>query len=129
MTLSSNPTGATQAVQTQLTPEMVWQRLREVIDPELFIDIVSLGLVYDVRVRSIQLEPEGTEYQVYILLTLTTPGCPLAGTFGQMIRTALEGLPGLEELMRQVVIELTFDPPWTPELLSEEARAELADIL
>lgn len=107
-----------------LTETDVRNRLKEVIDPELNIDIVSLGLIYDITVAEVQGAP-----QVSIVMTLTTPGCPLAGVFGPMIRGALEGLAGLTDLERQVAIELTFDPPWIPEMMSEEARAELADLI
>lgn len=100
----------------------IWKQLSTVMDPELNIDLVSLGLIYEVDVVL-----EKDEYTVNILLTLTTPGCPLASTFDPMIRSALVGIPQLD-VDSQVNIELTFDPPWTPDMMSEEAKAEL-DIL
>lgn len=85
------------------------------MDPELGINVVDLGLIYEVKV-------EGK--RVYILMTLTTPGCPLAAIFTPMARQALAGIPGLDPY-RDVEIELTFDPPWHQGLMSERAKAEL----
>lgn len=110
-------------ISSSLTPDAVWQALKTVLDPELNVDIVSLGLVYDVTVTPVQ-SPEGERVVIHILLTLTTPGCPLAGTFDSMIKTALKALPGVDP-QKDVVTELTFDPPWIPDMMSEEARAEL----
>ena len=108
---------------TSITESQVMERLSKVLDPELHIDIVSMGLVYRVDVRDIQTS-EGTKPWVHVLLTLTTPGCPLAGMFDTMIKDALEGLAGLD-VQRDVTVELTFDPPWVPDMMTEEARAEL----
>lgn len=93
------------------------------MDPELSIDIVSLGLVYDVTVKNRQTE-SGEIPHAHILLTLTTPGCPLAHVFDDMIKRGLDQIPGFDAF-RQVSIELTFDPPWIPDMMSEEARAAL----
>lgn len=101
--------------------QLVWQSLETVIDPELFIDIVSLGLIY--RVTATEL-PEKTGWQVHIVMTLTTPGCPLAGVFDGMVRGSLVGIPNLDT-EEDVSIDLTFDPPWVPDMMSEEAKAEL----
>ena len=103
--------------------DTVRAQLSKVIDPELNIDIVSLGLVYDVTVAPVQ-TPQGERSQVHVLLTLTTPGCPLAHVFEQKIKDALDGIEGLDAF-REVEVELTFDPPWLPDMMTEEARAEL----
>ncbi|MBP9820355.1 DUF59 domain-containing protein [Candidatus Woesebacteria bacterium] len=107
----------------ELSQKGVYDALGTVIDPELGIDIVSLGLIYGVTVYSVQSD-SGEEQHVHILMTLTTPGCPLAGTFDGMLRDALQVIEGLDT-RRQVDIELTFDPPWVPDMMSEEARAEI----
>ena len=99
-----------------ITSKLVEEKLKNVIDPELNIDIVSLGLIYEVNVSS-----AGT---VHILMTLTSPGCPLAGVFGTMVKDVLRDIEGLE-VDKNVSVELTFDPPWTQEMMSEEAKAEL----
>lgn len=90
--------------------EQVYERLQTVMDPELHIDIVSLGLIYGVTV---------SQHQIRVVMTLTTPGCPLAPVIDRMIKEAIEplGMP--------VELELVWDPPWTNELMSEEAKLQL----
>lgn len=102
-----------------LSPEYIRERLKTCIDPELGINIVDLGLIYDIQIRS-----QEEKKPVYILMTLTTPGCPLAGVFHQMVRDALYGTEGLNP-EKDVEIDLTFDPPWVTDMMSEEAKAEL----
>jgi metal-sulfur cluster biosynthetic enzyme len=108
---------------TTILEKQVWEGLAKVIDPELHIDIVSLGLIYKVTARQVQAEA-GPKPFVHIIMTLTTPGCPLAGVFDTMIKDALADIPDLDR-QKDVVTELTFDPPWIPDMMSEEARAEL----
>lgn len=90
----------------------VREALKTVFDPELHINIVDLGLVYDVREEGGIVEVE---------MTLTTPGCPLAGVIDTKVREAVMKIRGVKE----VTLELIWDPPWTQEMMSEEARAEL----
>jgi metal-sulfur cluster biosynthetic enzyme len=90
----------------------VMDALRKVNDPELGINIVDLGLVYDVRVE------DGT---VHIDYTLTTMGCPIGPLIEEQIRQMLEPVEGVD----QVEAEMTLSPPWTPEKMSEEAKAAL----
>ncbi|MFN3368259.1 MAG: metal-sulfur cluster assembly factor [Thermus sp.] len=89
--------------------EQAWNLLRTVYDPELGLDVVNLGLIYELKV-----EPP----RAYVRMTLTTPGCPLHDSMGDAVRQALSRIPGIEE----VEVELTFEPPWTPARLSEEAK-------
>jgi metal-sulfur cluster biosynthetic enzyme len=96
-----------------LTAELVLRVLRAVIDPELGVNIVDLGLVYDVIV-----EPPGS---VAITMTLTTPGCPLGGFIEDQVRAHLAQLPQV----RGVQLTLVFSPPWDPELMSDAAREAL----
>ncbi len=84
-----------------VTEELVREKLQDVLDPELRISIMELGLVYEVEVK------DGT---VKVIYTLTTPGCPLGPVIDGQIRDSLMELPGVKE----VVSELTFDPPWDP---------------
>lgn len=105
----------------EITPELIREGLKKVIDPELNINIVDLGLVYDVQLSP---EKKGNEPWVIITMTLTTPGCPLAGMFEQMTKDALWGTPGLD-VDHDIKIILTFDPPWVSDMMSEEAKAEL----
>lgn len=86
--------------------------LYQVIDPEIGVNIVDLGLVFGIAVG------EGT---IAITMTLTTPGCPLAGYIEDCIHRALWGLPGADH----ITVEVVWDPAWGPELMSEQAKVEL----
>lgn len=102
-----------------MTKDEVMNQLKQVIDPELGVNIVDLGLVYTVDL----VEKEGKPF-VKILMTLTTPGCPLAGTIQQMVKDALFVFKELN-VDRDVDISITFDPPWTMDMMSQEVRMEL----
>ena len=101
----------------KISEASVREQLKEVMDPELDINIVDLGLIYEVEVR---------EDEVYILMTLTTPGCPLHGIFDEMVRREVGKLEGLNE--QEVEVELTFEPRWSPDRISEDARGELGHL-
>ena len=113
--------------------DKILDKLREVIDPELGVDIVSLGFIYDVKVQSAKcnlpaqagVQSHGVKlkncWRVKIVMTLTTAGCPLAGVIAIMVRDKVKEIDGVDK----VEVELTFDPPWTPEMMSEEARLKL----
>ena len=87
--------------------------LKTVYDPEIPVDIYGLGLIYKVDVAD--------NKDVTVDMTLTAPGCPVAGEMPEMVRTALETVPGIGA----VKVNMVFDPPWTPERMSEEAKLEL----
>ena len=91
------------------TKEEVVEALREVEDPELGMDIVELGLMYDVEV-------EGPK--VKVAYSLTSLGCPAGPMIQECIEEAASGVPGVEE----VETELTWDPPWTPDRMSDDAK-------
>jgi len=97
-----------------LTAESVRETIREnVYDPEIGINVVDLGLLYDVDIPS--------EDKVYLEMTLTSAGCPLYDVIHREVEQALKMKFG-DEL--QVELEWVWDPPWTPEQMSEEARME-----
>lgn len=87
--------------------------LKEVYDPEIPINVYDLGLIYDVKVNS--------DGKVNILMTLTSPTCPTADFIKEMITDAVLGVKGISS----VDIELTFEPMWTPDKITKEAREEL----
>lgn len=97
--------------------EQVYKQLGQVMDPELDIDIVSLGLIYKVSVRN---------KKIHVLMTLTTPGCPLASVIDRMVKEAISNIDGVVE--DDVELEVTFDPPWAKDMMSEDARLELGII-
>ena len=95
-----------------VTEKDVKKALRGVKDPELNLDLVVLGLVYDVEVQ-------GTK--VDVTMSLTSPMCPVAGQIVEDAKNAVLGVEGVEE----ADVQLTFDPPWTPERISPLIRASL----
>lgn len=105
----------------KLTKKLIEDRLRQVIDPELGINIVDLGLIYGIKIN----RPTTNNQQlITINMTLTTPGCPLAAVFQPMVRQSLADIPGFDP-DKNLSLELTFDPPWHTGLMSERAKAEL----
>jgi metal-sulfur cluster biosynthetic enzyme len=95
-----------------VSEEVVTEALKEIYDPELHYNIVDLGLVYDVDVK---------DGDVHIRMTLTTPACPIGPMIIEQIQEMVRILPGVKD----VDVELTFDPMWSPDLMSEEAKAGL----
>jgi metal-sulfur cluster biosynthetic enzyme len=96
----------------ELTEKMIRDALKKVKDPELNIDLVTLGLVYDIQVQ---------EAEVKAIISLTTPMCPVAGQIVEEARLAIAKVDGVEK----AEVELTFDPPWTPERISPLIRSSL----
>ena len=95
-----------------VSEDEVLEALEEVIDPELGLDFVSLGLVYDVEVE---------DSDVYITFTLTTPACPIGPQVSEQMREFVGDLNGV----RAVHPKMVFDPPWSPEMMSEDAKFAL----
>lgn len=98
---------------TAVSSQEVYQALKTVYDPEIPVNVVDLGLIYDVQVTE--------DSNVFVQMTLTFPGCGMGPHIAQQAEWAIQDLDGVEE----VEIELTFDPPWSPDLISEEARMQL----
>ncbi len=96
-----------------LSEEMIRERLRDVVDPELRLNVVDLGLIYGIEIDA---------QTVRITYTLTSPACPLGGVIAEQIRGAVAEMPGV----RVVDLNLTFSPPWDPRTMaSEDAQMEL----
>jgi metal-sulfur cluster biosynthetic enzyme len=95
------------------TEEAVREALKHVVDPELGVNIVDLGLVYDVEI--------GEGGAVSIEYTLTTMGCPIGPLIEHQMQSFLENVPGVTSVEAEMVLR----PPWTPEMMSEEAKAAL----
>jgi len=93
--------------------QAVLDALKHVVDPELGINIVDLGLVYDVDISE--------SGAIHIEYTLTTMGCPIGPLIEQQMQSFLEGVPGVASVEAEMVLR----PPWTPEMMSEEAKAAL----
>ena len=93
--------------------EKIVMVLKSIFDPEIPVDIYELGLIYDVFVNE--------DAEVKILMTLTTPNCPVAETLPLEVEEKVKSL----DMVKDAEVEITFDPPWTQELMSEEAKLEL----
>jgi metal-sulfur cluster biosynthetic enzyme len=102
-----------EAMHETITPERVRKALRHVIDPELGINVVDLGLVYNITVE---------DGRVSIAMTMTTPACPLGETLTEQAEsTVWQNVPGVTS----VTVDLVWEPPWRPSMMSDTAREEL----
>ena len=95
-----------------LTEERVWDALRKVVDPEIQVSVVDLGLIYDVQVNG---------GEVHVKMTLTTLGCPMSRYIAQRAHMAVAELEGVEN----VAVEVVWDPPWSPDRITPEGRKVL----
>lgn len=88
-------------------------KTKTIYDPEIPVDIYELGLIYDIDVNE--------EGNVHIVMTLTTPNCPMAEQIPQEVEEKVSKIEGV----KKVTVQLTFDPPWNKDMMSEEAQLEL----
>jgi metal-sulfur cluster biosynthetic enzyme len=95
-----------------ITPDQVYAALRDCYDPEIPVNVVDLGLIYDVKI---------IDDWVGIKMTLTTPGCGMSGMIAQSVKNRVLSLPGVKD----ADVRIVWDPAWTPERMSEEARRRL----
>jgi metal-sulfur cluster biosynthetic enzyme len=100
-----------------IAEDKVRETLKQVIDPELFVNIVDLGLVYDIKIDE---KPEGTS-DVRIEMTMTSPACPA----GPQLLGQSKDFVGRLEGVGEVDVKLVMEPPWTPDRMTEEARDQL----
>ena len=103
----------TSAINSQELGEKIVRVLKTIYDPEIPVDIYELGLIYDVFVNE--------DRDVKILMTLTSPNCPVAETLPVEVEEKVKSLNEVKDAF----VEITFDPPWSQELMSEEAKLEL----
>jgi metal-sulfur cluster biosynthetic enzyme len=97
----------------QLQKDLIREMLKDVMDPELGVNIVDLGLVYDVNISEVN--------DVEVVMTLTSMGCPLGPVITGEVSRALSGLLGIGETS----VKIVWSPPWTPDKMTEDARDEL----
>ena len=100
-------------IDINLLGEKIVRVLKTIYDPEIPVDIYELGLIYDVFVNE--------DYEVKILMTLTTPNCPVAETLPLEVEEKVKSLNDV----KTAEVEITFDPAWTQDLMSDEAKLEL----
>ena len=93
-----------------VTKEQVLEKLKDVYDPEIPVNVVDLGLIYDVQIKD--------NNEVYVQMTLTAPGCGMGPYIAQQAEWAVSELEGLAD----VQVEMVFDPPWSPDMLTEDGK-------
>ena len=104
---------STEEIDVNALGEKIVRVIKTIFDPEIPVDIYELGLIYDVFVNE--------DYEVKVLMTLTTPNCPVAETLPLEVDEKIKSL----DAVKDAEVEITFDPPWTQDLMSEEAKLEL----
>jgi metal-sulfur cluster biosynthetic enzyme len=97
----------------QLQKDLILEMLKDVVDPELGVNIVDLGLVYDAEISE--------SNDVEVVMTLTSMGCPLGPVIVDEVRRALGGLMGIGE----IGVRIVWSPPWSPDMMTDDARDEL----
>ncbi|MAO94217.1 MAG: FeS assembly SUF system protein [Flavobacteriales bacterium] len=100
-------------IDPNLLGEKIVKELKQVFDPEIPVDVYELGLIYDVFINE--------DYEVKILMTLTSPNCPVAESLPKEVEDKVKSI----DEVKDAEVEITFDPPWTKDLMSEEAKLEL----
>lgn len=93
--------------------QLIIEVLRNIYDPEIPVNIYELGLIYEIRIND--------DFEADILMTLTTPNCPVAESLPAEVKDSVAAIPEV----KKVELELTFDPPWDQDMLSDEAKLEL----
>lgn len=97
--------------------EHVWHQLRQCYDPEIPVNVVDLGLIYDCHLEGSPAEG----FTAFVKMTLTAPGCGMGEVLAQDVRKRLEGLPGV----REAKVEIVLDPPWNQNMMSDAAKLQL----
>ena len=97
----------------QSLSDLIIKKLDDIYDPEIPVSIYELGLIYDVRINN--------KHDVKIIMTLTSPSCPVAESLPEEVRQEIEKIDGVNSAK----VEITFEPPWEKNMMSEEAKLEL----
>ena len=100
-------------IDPNLLGEKIVKELKQVFDPEIPVDVYELGLIYDVFINE--------DNEVKILMTLTSPNCPVAESLPKEVENKVKSI----DQVKDAEVEITFDPPWTKDLMSDEAKLEL----
>ena len=109
---------ATAAAEEQFSEEQVWEAMRGCYDPEIPVNIVDLGLIYDMRATG---PNESSLYSVAVKMTLTAPGCGMGPVIADDAKQRIEALPHVADAS----VDVVWDPPWSPHMISAEGRAKL----
>jgi len=116
----SGTSAAAQAAPREFSADAVWAALRGCFDPEIPVNIVDLGLVYDMAIETSESE-KGVRYRVEVKMTLTAPGCGMGPVIAEDARARIAALPDVED----VKVHIVWDPVWVPQMISEAGRKKL----
>jgi len=111
------PASAEVPADSDTLEQIIWTKMRQCFDPEIPVNIVDLGLIYDCQV----LPQADSEYRVEIKMTLTAPGCGMGPVLAEDVRSRVDSISGV----RETAVEVVFDPPWNPNMMTEAARLQL----
>lgn len=100
-------------VKKEILGDAIIEAVKDIFDPEIPVNIYELGLIYEIKVDD--------DFNAYILMTLTTPNCPVAESLPVEVKEKIEAIEGIKE----VEVEITFEPPWDKDMMSEAALLEL----
>lgn len=112
-----DPTQSAAPADAESLEQLIWSEMKKCFDPEIPVNVVDLGLIYDCQVQD---RPEGG-FRVDIKMTLTAPGCGMGPVLAEDVRARLQTISGVEE----TEVEIVFDPPWNPNMMTDAARLQL----
>ena len=101
--------------------QLLWEQMNSCYDPEIPVSVVELGLIYDCKVEPLEVDEKLIGNRVNVEMTLTAPGCGMADVLVGDVKTKLESVPNVTE----VIVEMVFDPPWNQTMMSEAARLQM----
>lgn len=113
LSAATPPPPVGEAIDTKALEERIIEVMKTVYDPEIPVNIYELGMVYKVDVRA--------DAEVFVQMTLTSPSCPVAGSLPGEVEARVKTVPGV----RKASLELVWDPPWTPAMMTEAAKLQL----
>ena len=113
----NHPTPSAAPADAESLEQFIWSEMKKCFDPEIPVNVVDLGLIYDCQIHD---RPDGG-FRVEIKMTLTAPGCGMGPVLAEDVRARLEAISGVEE----TEVEIVFDPPWSPNMMTDAARLQL----
>ena len=111
------PEATPESEQRPFSEQLVWDELKTVFDPEIPVNVVDLGLIYECKIS----DAEGGGHKLDVKMSMTAPGCGMGNVLKADVESKLQRLPDV----KQVDVEIVFDPPWSPALMSEAAKLQL----
>lgn len=99
--------------------EQIWEAMKSCFDPEIPVNVVDLGLIYDLQID--KPDPDDGRHQVQVKMTLTAQGCGMGPVIAEDVKQSVESLPGVSEAH----VDIVWDPPWTPHMISADGRKKL----